>query len=268
MTTTVTGTQLATGLRRAVVFALSSGYPAASGTSPYEGLETIGPKAYALSEPDVRRINHVGGDSSLALDFLPATEGVTAELRVAGQDIPLDAFLSGVKVMTIGESKVMAAQTDQQGYEPDVALILFQQSLDTLTKSRNWKYYVVPKARVVAFHGNMDENPAESRYQIAPNPSTKHLWGSTMTVAGAEGASQSGFLVGHSEGRPAIIAWKADGSTLAYLFPTSKPATAVGKVVVWVNGVEQTTGITVTTTGVTFDVAPTLNAMIVAKMEY
>src|SRR5690242_15552048 len=174
--TTASGKQLAVGIRRAVIFELNtSGYPAATGSTAYEGIEVAGPKAFNLTVPDARKITHVGNDRVLALDYLPPTEGVSGELRVASNDMVAKAAVADVNTFTVGEATLMPWATDQQGFEVDAGLLCFQQSLDTITKSRRWKFYIIPKARLIPMPASMDENPAEDRYVVGPNPTTKHL---------------------------------------------------------------------------------------------
>lgn len=265
------GKQLSVGLRSAVVFELNAdGYPAAVGTSAYEGFEVIGPKAYTLEIPSVRKITFVGNDRAIALDFLPAIEASSAELRTSADDIPLNALLTNVNAYNVGEATLMNFQTDQQGSEIDVAMLLFQQSLDSASHLRNYRFHMLPKSRAIPMPSGMDENAAEMKYALAPNPSTKHIWGATMTN-GSEGSLEAGFINGMSKGRPKIVAFKGNAATLAFLLPTNKPATAIGKIVVYVNGVLMTGGggdYTATTTTITFDVAPASNAIIVVFYEY
>lgn len=272
--TLASGKQLAVGLRRAVIFKLdANGYPAAPSTSVYEGFEVIGPKAYALTIPDVRKITHVGNDRALAVDFLPPTEASSAELRVAADDNELNAYLSGVKSFAVGEASMMGLQTDLQGSEPDVGILLAQQSLDAATKLRNYRFHIIPKGRCIPMPPGMDENAAELRYAVAPNPTTKHLWG-TALAALTEGALEAAFVNGMSAGRPNIVAYKGNGTEDEFLFPVDKPAiaTVTAKVVVWVNGVLQviTTDYTVTTTTLTFTPGsiPANGEMVVAFYEY
>jgi hypothetical protein len=263
-----TGVQLTVGLRRATIFELdANGYPAATGTSPYEGLEIIGPKAFTLTAPDMRKISHVGADRVLATDFLPPTEGVTGELRVAAHDTPVRAALTGVADSVVGESRLMPWVTDEQGNEPVVGALCFQQALDASTKLRQYRFYIIPRTKAIPQPSSMDENAAEVRFQLDPNPSTVHLWGTALTV-GSEGVLEAAFHEGMCAGRPNIVAWKANGSEDEFLFPVSKPALSAGVVEVWDNGVLKTTGITVTTTKVTFDSPPTSTHIIVAFYEY
>lgn len=267
---TTSGKQLSVGLRRAVLFALDAdGFPLATGTGAYTGIEVIGPKAFDLTIPDARRITHTGNDRVLAIDYLPPTEPVTGELRVGASDIEAKALLTNVETFTVGEANLMPWGTEQQGSELDVGLLLFQQALDATTKSRRWKFYVIPKARAIPAPASMNENPAEDRYQIAPNPTGYHLWGTALAL-NTEGAIEMSMAEGMAEGRPNIIAFLGDGSEDTFLFPVDKPPTDVAKVVVWVDGVLQTpTELgTITTTEIPFDVIPGASAVIVVYYEY
>ena len=180
------------------------------------------------------------------------------------------AAIAAVNTFQVGEATLMPWATDQQGFEVDAGLLLFQQSLDTITKSRRWKFYLVPKARAIPMPASMDENPAEDRYSIAPNPTTKHLWGTSL-VSGTEGATEMALAEGMSEGKPNVVAFRGNSSATAFLLPTAKPATATAKMKVWQNGVEKTVGgglATLTTTTITFSVALATGDMIVCFYEY
>lgn len=265
------GKQLAVGLRRALLFELDAdGFPAAPDENVYEGVEIVGPKAFTMSIPEARKITHSGNDRVLAVDYLPPLEGATAELRVASNDMVAKALVTNVNTFTVGEATLMPWATDQQGSEVDLGILLFQQSLDTVTKSRRWKFYLSPKARIVPSVANMDENAAEDLYRVAPNPTTKHLWGTSLVV-GTEGATESAFYEGMSEGKPNIVAYKGDGVAVAFALPTSKPAIAVGKMKVWKNGVVQAvaSGLdTLTVTTATFTAAPADGDIVVIFYEY
>lgn len=262
-----TGKQLAVGMRHAVIFKLdANGYPAATGSSAYEGFNIVGPKTYTLTIPDARKITHLGADRPLALDFLPPTEAMSAELQVASQDLEVNAYLTGVKTFVVGEATMMPWATDQQGYEPQVGLLLYQQSLETSTKLRNWRFHIIPRARVIPAPDGMNENAGVQKYAIAPSASTEHLWGEALTT-GSEGATEVSVLEGAAEGRPTIVAFKGNGATTAFLLPADKPAKTVAKVVCWVDGVP-TTPNTVTVTTITITPAPASGAMIVVYYEY
>lgn len=262
------GKQLSVGLKRAVVYELDAdGFPLAVDTTVYEGLEVVGPKVFTMTIPDSRKISHVGNDRVLAIDYLPPTEGASAELRVGASDIALKAMVTNVKQFEIGEATAMAWNTDQQGFENDVAVLCFQQSLDAATRSRRWKFYLIPKGRVIPAPANMDENPAEERYTVAPNPTTQHLWGTSFSDI-LEGATEASIIEGMAEKRPNLVAYKGDGTENTFLLPVAKPAANIAKMVAWVDGVEQTTGVTFTTTDATFTTPPALDAPIVIYYEY
>lgn len=265
-----TGKQYGVGLRHAVIFALnSSNLPNASGTTAYEGLEVIGPKAWTITNPEPRKITHVGNDRPLAIDYLPPTEAASAELRVAAGDLPSMAVFQNVNTFTVGNATLMAWNTDQQGSEVDVGLLLFQQSLDSASKARRYRFHVVPAGRVYPAPANMDENAAEFTYTVAPNPKTTHLWGTALT-SGTEGATEGSIHEGMSTYKPNIVAFKGDASTVAFDLPTDKPAQATDNIVVWVDGVLKvlTTDYTVTTTTITFVSAPASGAIVVVFYEH
>jgi hypothetical protein len=243
----------------------ANGYPAATSTTVYEGVEFEGGKAWTLNTPDVRRISHVGNDRVLGLDFLPPVEGLTAELRVATENQPLNAILMGVTEFTVGEAKMLAWMTENQGSEPDVGLLLYQQSLDKSTRLRRWRFNIAPKSRCIPALANMDENASEVPYNVALPPTTNHLWG-TALADGTEGATEAALIEGMSESRPKIVAWKADGVATSFLFNTDYPAVNVNKMVVWANGVVQSE--TDAVTGVTFAAPPADGTMIVCFYEY
>ena len=194
--TATSGNQLAVGARGGFIFALdANGYPAADSTTVYEGLELKGLKAGDLNVPNPRVITHSGNDRVLANDFLPSLEPITGEVRAANLGMGVNAAITNVNTFTAGEMTFMPWGTDQQGSEIDVALMLFQQSLDTTSKLRRYRTIIIPKARAVPLASGMNENPNEQRYQIVSNPTTKHLWGTTMAVE-TEGATEAAFIEG------------------------------------------------------------------------
>lgn len=264
------GKQMAVGLRYAVAFALnSSGTPAASSTTVYEGVQFEGAKAYELTFPEARRITHVGDDRVLAVDYLPPTESVAGKLQAAKNNFTLDALLSGVKTATIGEATVIAKVTDQQGVEPQIGLLLYQQSLDAVSRLRRWRWHILPLTKVIPLGSGMGDQAAVFDYQIAPTPTVNHLWGTALS-SGTEGATEAVVIEGMSEGKPIVVAFEGDGVEDEFLFPTSKPAINTSKVAVWQNGVAVPAGaaLTVTTTKITFTAAPADGDRVVVFYEW
>lgn len=268
--TTSSGKQLAVGLRSATVFALnSSGTPlaVAPAATPYEGLSIRGAKAFDLQQPQARKISHSGEDRVMMVDFLPAIEAGEAVIRASVDDQDLIALLSNVKKVTVGEATGVAIGTDQQGFEPSVALLLYQQSKDLSLGIRRWRSYIVPSAICYPISSGMNDSPQDETFQIALSPTTKHLWG-TALAALTEGATSMQVFKMMTEGRPNIVAWLGDGTEDEFLLPVAKPALSTTKMTVWVNDVVTTTGITKAVTKLAFTAAPTSGDRIVCFYEW
>lgn len=266
--TAPSGNQLAVGAREGFFFELDeNGYPKATSTTVYEGLEIKGLKAADLNVPNPRVLPHAGNDRNLANDFLPSLEPITGEIRAANLGMDTNSKLAATKKYAVGEMEMIGWGTDQQGSEIDAAMLIFQQSLDTASKVRRWRSIVAPKIRAVPLASGMNENVNEQRYQIVSNPSTKHLWGESFD-ASTNGFTEAAFEEAMSVYKPKLVAWKGDNTEDEFLFPTNRPAADTAKVTVWKNGVLVSAGLTVTTTKITFSVAPASGAMIVCLYEY
>jgi len=245
------------GLREVTIFALNASERplAASTTVPYEGLTVLGAKLININDPEPRRITHFGDDHVMQLDVLPPQEAMTGELQTATVDDTLDALLASVISFTAaGEIKGLLLNTDDKGNEPQVGLLGFRQSLDT-AGARVWRAILFPLAVLVPRESNMDDNPEARSYPITPMIVTKHLWGPTFAV-GTEGATKAQAVRLVSEGKPKIVAFLTDNATTTFTLPAAKPATAVGKIAVYLNGAVSTPS-TVTTTAVAYATAPT-----------
>jgi len=260
------GKQFGVGLRHAQVFELdASGYPAATNATAYEGYEIVGPKAFDLTTPDPRKIFHTGNDRLLAQDFLPTLEGASGALRVSRNDYDVFATMTGTKKATIGAATVIGYATDKQGSEPDLGMLLFQQSKDGVTKLRRWRAYILPVANANIKPSSMNDNGAEYEYNILPLVATQHLWGVDFDDD-VEGFTEAQLIETMTENQPWIAAFKATGAEKAYSL-THKAVSTAKIHVVTKAGVAQTTGYTMTTSAITFTDTPAANSMIVAFYE-
>lgn len=268
--TVTSGDMYSVGARRAVIFALTAaGLPAATAASGvvYEGIEVLGIKNFEYTIPPVRKIVHSGNDRVLANDFLPSLEGAGAVLTVAGRSLALDAMIANIKVVTLGESKFIAQGTDQQGSEPDVAIAVYQQAKDSTLRSRRYRMQVLPKCVISAQAPGQSENVAESKYEVAISPTTKHLWGLAFSIA-TDGCLEADAIEGMYEGRPNIVAWLGDNVITKFLFPVAKQATATGKIhAVYKDGILDS-GCALAVDGITPTVKPTAGQIVVAIYEY
>jgi len=268
--TASSGSQYFVGARKGVVFPLNAaGLPAAtSPTAVYEGLPLSSIKGFDITTPDARRISHNGNDRVGAVDFLPTLEPVSGEIRVAPSLMDLNSTLMNVNKFAVGNAVGMAWQTEDQGTESDVALVMFQQSLDMTTKLRAYRGIMIPRARAIPVLAGMNDNPGEVRYQVVASPSTKHIWGVTLAT-GTEGAAEAAAFETMSLGRPIIVGWKCNNSATVFTFPTDKPAIDVGSVKCWLDGVPVTTNLTIATTSVTnTTTAFGNNTMFIVMYEY
>lgn len=257
------------GLRDVQIFALdANGYPAATSTTAYAGIDVSGVRNVTINDPEPRQISHFGDDRIFALDVLPPTEPLTGEMVVSKTNDTVDAALTGNKSITVGEAKLFGVNTDLKGSENQVAIIAYQQSLDTDPAAatfgkRVWEFKVMPRAWIIPRENSLDENPTARTYTLRPNFVTQHVWGTAFAVA-TEGFTQAQLLRGVSEYKPRIVSFKGDGSTTT--FAVGETVVSTAKYVVWDNGVTSTT-FTGGTTSIVFSPAPTSGHMIVAYYE-
>lgn len=244
------------GTRYVTFYALNaSGRPAAtSPTTPYAGIQAEAAKNLQLTVPEPRRITHAGDDRVQAVDSLPPLEGSSAELHIAKTNYTLQALLSGVLVRTIGESKGMLYATDQQGFEPIVGMLAYQQALEAsgsagLNGSRVWRDLWFPGVKAIQMPHGTDDNAADLIYRITPYIGNAYLWGEAFTLV-SDGATQAQFGERMTDGKPWLDSWLGNNS--ATVFTLSKTAVSTAKITVFVGGVLRTANLTITTTSVTF----------------
>lgn len=262
------------GFRHVQVIPLGSDdYPKAVSSVAYEGSQITGAKALTVDDPEPRDIVHLGDDRVFQRDILPPDTPLSGELRVGKVDDAVDALLGDDLSFTVGEAKLFGVATDSRGDENQVAILAYRQTLDTDPSSgdfgkRRWEGRLFPKCYLVRRESGFEDTPEERSYAVRPLFATKHLWG-TSFAAGTEGFTQAQGIRLVSEYKPKIVGFKCggDGDT-EYGFPTATPAQGTGKIVVWVTGVEQTTGFTARTTQVEFSSAPATDAMVVVFYEY
>lgn len=253
--TAIDGKLVPVGLRRATIFALNaSGSPAATQTTYYAGLQIVGAQAFDFNIPDARKITHVGDDRPVQVDYLPALDAVAGELRAARLDTAIYSLLSGTLETTVGESKFVGVGHSEQGSEPQVGLLMYQQALDS-TGARVWRSILVPKATLYAHPSGMNESASVNRFIVSPAVVSKHLWETSFALL-TEGFTEAQALVGYHQYKPKIIAFLATTGQTAFLLPAASPSVNVSKIAVWVDGAAVTENITKATNEVDFTTAP------------
>lgn len=260
------GKQLPVGVRHLRIFELDEGMPkAVDHTTPYTGQQLRGAKTYGFNAQEPRKISHVGDDSVLQVDFLPALQAGDAEVGLSVVDYYGVALLSGVKKFTVGEASAIAVASSKMGFEPLRGMMVYQQSKDLDSGLRRWRVAVLPSAQFVFMQPGMGENPIDARYRIAPSIAANHLWGEALTEL-VEGAVFSQGIELMTEGLPEIGSFVGNGSATEFTF--EHPALSTNKIVIWVNGVKVTSGIVKTVTKVTFDYPLASGARLLYWLEY
>lgn len=253
------------GFRDCVVYELdSNGFPNAVDENPYVGHFISGPKVFTLNIPNPRLIQHTGRDRVEETDQLPTLEAANGEIRSSGVDLDVDAFLQGTKKDTHGAySTFITRNTDKQGFEPQIGIIAWQQSM--LRGARRWHYYLIPSSRAIAISGGMEENPVDHRYTVNINPVEKTPWGTALTELD-NGSLQAGYIDLYStlvptSGKFPMVSFRGDGIQDTFVFTDYKN----GKTdyAVTVNGVLVTGDITKTDGQIVFtDYIPEEEAVI------
>lgn len=257
------GIQYGSGFRFGAVYEIDQTTGRLKGTSsstPYMGVRFVGAKAWNLSIPKQRRIFHIDADRVGAADFLPPTETASATISVSADNMPLDQILTGNKQVTMGEADTIASLTSNQGFEPLVALLLWQQSLDSTTRLRTWRSYLIPRAKAIPMESGFADKEVDGSYDVMMTPTSTNIFGASLSTS-IDGATDAQLFRTMTKGRPAIAAWLGDGYVDTFTFPSGyTPTINTASVVVYVNGVVQTSGFTVSTTAVTFTTPPAANA--------
>ena len=270
--TPASGIQYPVGFRYGVLLAIDQITGRLKGNSvsvPYQGVDFAGKKAWSLTIPPQRRIDHINADRVGASDFLPPVTGASGKLNVSADNQVLDAIATLNKVVTIGEAATEAMLTSNQGYEPYVALFLYQQAEDYLTRLRTWRSFLIPRAKVVPLSGGFADREMDLVYDILMTPSSTNVFGVALTTA-IDGAIDAQLFRGMTAGVPAIAAWIGDTYTGLFTFPADKsPARDVSAISVYKNGVAITgAAITKTVTGFTLTTPPGPTDDIDAFWEY
>jgi hypothetical protein len=269
------------GFRNLRVYALNSdgfGVVPTPGEDGYDGFRVALAKALTLTVPDPTIISHTGDDRVGAVDLLPPTEAVTGEIRTGRTDLTLDALLTNTKVRALEEMQAGVMGTDQQGMEPDIAILGYRQSVDadevsTNKGQRNWLWVLLTKALIFPKWGPFEEGGAdENTYTLQPRVFNKYPWGLPFTLAN-DGCLEAQIIRGISRYRPHLAYWEGEGAETAFLFSTGFKAAAADRVKVyhWVaaTGVvtDVTATVTITVDSITFTVAPADGDIVIAFYE-
>lgn len=243
--------------------------PAADG---FGGYEFRGPKNLTLNLGAPRAVTNVSQGRVNDTIYLPSTDAKTAEFHLSYIDQVLFAKLGAVKTrVDIGYGRTMPFGTDKQGLEIDGIFVISNLAFHDGDGVNQWHNYILPRVRAIVNMPSFDENAVDVTVNLSLGSTTRHVWGQTVSETN-DGATQ---LMGYDHitwDRFNIYAWLADGSETDFLFPADKPALSnyADTFALWDYdaGTEVTAGITKSTTGVVYGVAPANGKLLIALYEY
>lgn len=231
------------GVRYGVAFDLddSTGLPLppSASATPYTGVEIEGIKTLSFNDSAPQRTTHYGNDNAYAQDTLPATEAGSATMTTSKTNLTLDAFLEGVKVRTINNTKYRVTNSDQRGNEPQVMLQFYRQALDTVKgsatfgKLRQWHEFVYPSARVSGQTQAMEQTNTDKTYEITPTPVQYTPWNEQLNLTNW-GTQRGEGLEGTANYQPRWNFWRGNGTLTAFQLSVA-PADS-DHIDVWVDG--------------------------------
>ena len=222
-----TGKSFGLGLARAWIYALNpQGTPYGQSTTPYRGIEMVGPQDLTLTIPTPQKKTHLGNNQPLQVDFLPPTEAISAQIKCSEDDQILYALLTGTKRYSLSDATVVGWGTNIAGAEPQVGMVISQQALDE-TGTRNWITCIFPKCLIYPHLGNMDPNPKVQTFDVAPCFVNSHIWGVAYSNAN-EGYTRAQMEMWQSRYPLAVVAWLPGVQSAGYnmMLPATAQAQA------------------------------------------
>lgn len=198
-------------------------YASVAGATPYSGTQIDVAKTFTPTVPDAQNIVITGDDHVRGQLVLGPNEAVTAELVVGKANLAVDEIIGGGPlVVTTGDQKFMLRETEKRGCEAQVGLLAYQQAIDNVVGSATrgktlWRALWMPKARIVAKPGAMEEgNALTTSYMVYPSVVSSHLWGMVFTT-GTEGATEAQMVEHFFNGPPMMDAWLINSTPLLNL---------------------------------------------------
>jgi len=266
----------AVGLNAAWIYALnSSGLPAATSETVYNGLSVGGPVVFSYEPSEPTSIAHPGNNTVLQRDVLPSQDTASGTLEVSRSDFDTLATLLNVNVRVFGDVNSLAWGSNQQGTEPTVALVVYAQAKDN-AGSRVWSTYVMPKCTLIPRPKGMSRDQQNMSYFVQPQSASKHLTGLALTTVD-DGATQAEVIEYQSNYRLGFAAWQATGADTEFSFDVDRPFSNSGSggITVTKNGAlmaynasaASADEYSISATAITFGAALTDTDMIVAMYE-
>lgn len=267
------------GMRFAAVFLLDEddgGIAVPSGQAVddgWGGYTVSGVEALTLSMPEAQRIAARGDDAVFYTFTLPPTESLTGSLRVAKDDLDVQAALSGVERFGSSPWPRVLLGSDQQGYEPSIIIHGQQRAINADKSSPYfgqtvWRnYFLLNATGQLQPAGMEDQQVTTVQYSLACNQSTRTIFIEEIddTTHGCQAAAMMKMI---TLGRLRLNAFVGDGTTTDFVLSTTETLRSSGTFEVWVNGVQDATAtLDEATKTISFTSAPAADAKIIVAFE-
>lgn len=265
------------GLNAARIYELDQddGSIASSNATAYDGLSVGGPVVFTYEPPDPESIAHPGNNQVLQRDVLPSLDASSGSLEVSRTDVDTIAALTNVNVFApVTDINSIAWQTNQQGTEPTVALMVYAQA-KTAAGLRAWSTFVFPKATIVPKPKGMSREQSNHAYFVQPQSAAKHVYGVALNATD-DGCTSAEVIEYQSNYRLHVSGWTTTSTETDYNFAAALKYTNNGAngIIVTKNGVKMTYGATADAVhytadadGITFGAALTNGDKVVALYE-
>lgn len=234
------------GSKRGVLFVLdaTTGLPLPSSPSPipYSGIPISGLKDYTITNAEPQIINHYGDDRVFAVDQLAPTENPTLTVTTGKDNQTLDAAVTGVTERSYSTGvKVLAAETNKKGQEPQVALYFQRQALDadedspTFGALRQFNGRVINSGKVTAATTGGAQTTVDSTYNVTSTPTSRTMWGETLTT-GTFGVTEAAIMRVNSNYAGVFNYYRGTSTIGAFTLTHAPVAGDSSALTVWING--------------------------------
>lgn len=220
-----------------------------------------GLKTFTYNNPAPQRFTHYGDDKPFAQDSLPPTEIGSFTITTGKNNMQLDTFTEGTKLVTLDTVlQARAGNTDKRGSEPQLFVSVYRQALDTQRSSstfgklRQWDQAIVPSVRIINELNSEEQGITPNTYQGIPTIVTQTPWAQTFTEA-TWGATQGEYVKMFSDYKPQWNVGLGNGTLMK--FAVTKTPVDVAHTHAWVNGTLVTvSSIDTTTPAITLSSPP------------
>ncbi|MDW8068574.1 MAG: hypothetical protein RML46_06655 [Anaerolineae bacterium] len=262
------------GFNRCFLYALDSqGRAVPRGplsTNPAMGVQVVGARALTIQPAEARTLSHNGDDRNLGTVTLPPDEPVRGELRTAGTNLDLDAWLQGLpgaNITLVPFLTIAPLATDRQGQERQVWVMAQRSAMVTDYNDLAYgqaRYYTLIFRAMIHPRGSPWEygGTDENTYVIVAQGSRILPWGEAIPVS--DGYRDATFFRVVSERPLRLAVAVGDNTNTSFPLPEGhRPARGASYVRVYVNGVASPDWtLSVDRTTVNFTTAPAAGALI------